>query len=64
MIRKKSSKYRKNINASSTIDLFLHVRADEAVFLQTYFVPYHNFIFSKHSPKVNIVSPSCAIDAI
>jgi hypothetical protein len=39
MLHKKSSKCRKNINALSTIDLFLHIRADEAVFLQTYFVP-------------------------
>jgi hypothetical protein len=33
-------------------------------FFKTYFVPQHNFSFSKHSLKVNIVSPSCAIDAI
>jgi hypothetical protein len=26
MLRKKSSKHRKNINASSTIDFFLHIR--------------------------------------
>jgi hypothetical protein len=39
MLREKFSKHRKNINALSTIDLFLHIRADEAVFLQTYFVP-------------------------
>jgi hypothetical protein len=64
MLRKKSSKHRKNINASSTIDFFLHIRADEAVFLQNLFCALAQFHFLKHSPKVNIVSPSCAIDAI
>jgi hypothetical protein len=39
MLSEKSSERLKNINALSTIDLFLHIRADEAVFLQTYFVP-------------------------
>jgi hypothetical protein len=34
MLRKKTSNRRKNINASSTIDFFLHIRAYEAAFLQ------------------------------
>jgi hypothetical protein len=37
MLRKKSSNRGKNINASSTIDFFLHIRADEVVFLQNLF---------------------------
>jgi hypothetical protein len=64
MLRKKSSNRGKNINASSTIDFFLHIRADEAVFLQNLFCALAQFHFSKHSSKVNIVSPSYAIDAI
>jgi hypothetical protein len=65
MLRKKSSKHRKNINASSTIDFFLHFKTYEAVFLQNLFCALAQFhFFSKHSPKVNIVSPSCAIDAV
>jgi hypothetical protein len=63
VLRKKSSKRRQNINASSTIDFFLHIRADEAIFLQNLFCALAHFTFSKHSPKINIVSPSCAIDA-
>jgi hypothetical protein len=42
---KKSSKRRKNINASSTIDFFLHIRADEAVFLQNLFCALAQFHF-------------------
>ena len=45
MLRKKSSKRRKNINASSTIDFFLHIRADEAVFLQNLFCALAQFHF-------------------
>jgi hypothetical protein len=64
VLRKKCSKRRQNINASSTIDFFLHIRADKAVFLQNLFCALAQFHFLKHSPKVNIVFPSCAIDAI
>jgi hypothetical protein len=32
MLRKKSSNRGKNINASLTVNFFLHIRADEAVF--------------------------------
>jgi hypothetical protein len=45
MLRKKSSNHRKNINASSTIDFFLHIRADEAVFLQNLFCALAQFHF-------------------
>jgi hypothetical protein len=45
MLRKKSSKRRKNINASSTIDFFLHIRADEVVFLQNLFCALAQFHF-------------------
>jgi hypothetical protein len=31
-------------------------------FFKTYFVPWHNFF--ETISKINIVSPSCAIDAI
>jgi hypothetical protein len=44
---KKSSKHRKNINASSTIDFFLHIRADEVVFLQNLFCALAQFHFSE-----------------
>jgi hypothetical protein len=64
VLRKKSSKRRQNINASSTIDFSSTSELMKLYFFKTYFVPYHNFTFSKHSLKVNIVSPSCAIDAI
>jgi hypothetical protein len=43
MLRKKSSNRGKNINASSTIDFFLHIRADEAVFLQNLFCALAQF---------------------
>jgi hypothetical protein len=45
MLRKKSSNHGKNINASSTIDFFLHIRADEAVFLQNLFCALAQFHF-------------------
>jgi hypothetical protein len=45
MLRKKSSKHRKNINASSKIDFFLRIRADEAVFLQNLFCALAQFRF-------------------
>jgi hypothetical protein len=45
MLHKKSSKHRKNINASSTIDFFLHIRADEAVFPQNLFCALAQFHF-------------------
>jgi hypothetical protein len=64
MLRKKSSKRRKNINASSTIDFFLHIRADEAVFLQNLFCALAQFhIFEAFSEGQHCI-PSCAIDAI
>jgi hypothetical protein len=47
MLRKESSKRRKNINASSTIDFFLHIRADEAVLLQNLFGALAQFHFFK-----------------
>jgi hypothetical protein len=60
MLRKKSSKHHKNINASSTIDFFLHIGADEAVFLQNLFCALAQFHFfeaffeGQHCiPKVN-----------
>jgi hypothetical protein len=61
---KKSSKRRKNINTFSTIDFFLHIRADEAVLVQNLFCALAQFHFFKHSPKINIVFPSCVMDAI
>jgi hypothetical protein len=45
MLRKKSSKHHKNINALSTIDFFLHIRADEYVFLQNLFCASAQFHF-------------------
>jgi hypothetical protein len=45
ILRKKSSNHGKNINASSTIDFFLHIRADEAVFLQNLFCALAQFYF-------------------
>jgi hypothetical protein len=45
MLRKESSKCRQNINASSTIDFSLRIRADEAVFLQKLFCALAQFHF-------------------
>jgi hypothetical protein len=45
MLRKKSSNHRKNINASSAIYFFIHIRADEAVFLQNLFCALAQFHF-------------------
>jgi hypothetical protein len=45
MLRKKFSKRRKNINTSSTIDFFLHIRADEVVLLQNLFCALAQFHF-------------------
>jgi hypothetical protein len=45
MLHKKSSNRGKNINASSTIDFFLHIRADEVVFLQNLFCALAQFHF-------------------
>jgi hypothetical protein len=42
---KQSSKRRQYINASSTIGFFLHIRADEAVFLQNLFCALAQFHF-------------------
>jgi hypothetical protein len=42
---KKSSNRGKNINASSTIDFFLHIKADEVVFLQNLFCALAQFHF-------------------
>ena len=64
MLRKKSSKRRKNINASSTIDFFLHIRADEAVFLQNLFCALAQFHFFEAFSEDQHLSLSCAIDAI
>jgi hypothetical protein len=36
MLREKSSNRRKNFNASSTIDFFLHIIANEVVFRQQF----------------------------
>ena len=63
VLRKKSSKHRQNIDALSIIDFSSTSELMKLYFFKTYFVPQHNFSFVKHSPKVNIVSPSCAIDA-
>ena len=45
MLRERSSNRHKNINASSTIDFFLHIRADEVVFLQNLFCALAQFHF-------------------
>jgi hypothetical protein len=47
MLREKSSNCRKNINALSTMGFFLHIRADEAVFLQNLFCALAQFHFFK-----------------
>jgi hypothetical protein len=43
VLRKKSSKCRQNINALSIIDCLLHIRVDEAVFLQNLFCALAQF---------------------
>jgi hypothetical protein len=45
MLREKSSNRRKNINASSTIDFFLLISAEEVVFLQNLFCALAQFHF-------------------
>jgi hypothetical protein len=45
MLREKSPNCRKNINASSTMGFFLHIRADEVVFLQNLFCALPQFHF-------------------
>jgi hypothetical protein len=54
----------KIVSPSSTIDFFLHFGADKAVSFRSLFCALAQFHFLKHFSKVNIVSPSCAIDAI
>jgi hypothetical protein len=51
MLRKKSSNHGRNINASSTIDSFLSIRADEAVFLQHLFCALAQFHFFEAFPE-------------
>jgi hypothetical protein len=47
MLREKSSNRRKNINTSSTMGFFLHIRVDEAVFIQNLFCALAQFHFSE-----------------
>ena len=51
MLRKKSSNRRRNINASSTINFFLHFRADKVVSLWNLFCALAQFHFFKAFSK-------------
>jgi hypothetical protein len=64
MLRKKSFNRRRNINASASIDFFLHIKADEAVFLQNLFCALAQFHFFEIFSEGQHCIPSCAIDAI
>jgi hypothetical protein len=58
-VKKKSFNRRKNINASSSIDFFLHIKADEAVFLQNLFCALAQFHFFETFSEGQHCIPLC-----